>query len=434
VRACIGIGAVVAIVLTAAQTAPATPWAYETKVTALDGAESDGFGCWVAMDGDYTVVGARGDDDNGNASGSAYILHRSGLSWTQTAKLTPSDGAEMDRFGHAVSISGDYALVDAHLDDDNGEDSGSAYVFRRSGATWTEMAKLTPDDGAADDQFGYSLGISGDYALVGSPFDDNGEYSGSAYVFQRSGDAWAQAAKLTASDADAEDAFGFNVSISGDLALVGSPQDDDNGHNAGAAYVFQRSGGSWTQVAKLSANDGAEGDALGLAVAISGNTALVGAFGDDDNGHQAGAAYVFRFDGASWHQEAKLTGGDGGEYDYFGQYVALDGDRALVGAWGDDDPYGVLSGSAYIFERDGSAWRQTVKLTASDGAEQDVFGMAVAISGDWAAIGAPSDDDLGDSSGSVYFRAPEPACGLLMLCGAGMIVARRRRRAGASAE
>jgi len=160
VRACIGIGAVVAIVLTAAQTAPATPWAYETKVTALDGAESDGFGCWVAMDGDYTVVGARGDDDNGNASGSAYILHRSGLSWTQTAKLTPSDGAEMDRFGHAVSISGDYALVDAHLDDDNGEDSGSAYVFRRSGATWTEMAKLTPDDGAADDQFGYSLGIS----------------------------------------------------------------------------------------------------------------------------------------------------------------------------------------------------------------------------------------------------------------------------------
>jgi hypothetical protein len=171
---------------------------------------------------------------------------------------------------------------------------GSAYVFTRSGSTWTQQAKLTASDAAAGDLFGDPVSVSGDTAVVGAyGNDDAGSWSGSAYVFTRSGGVWTQQAKLTASDAAADDWFGISVSVSGDTAVVGSDWDDDAGRNSGSAYVFKRNGSTWTQQAKLTASDAAEGDWFGVSVSVWGDTAVVGSSFDDDAGLYSGSAYVF---------------------------------------------------------------------------------------------------------------------------------------------
>ncbi|MDU9047378.1 MAG: FG-GAP repeat protein [Candidatus Electrothrix sp. Rat3] len=372
------------------------------KLLAGDGAADDEFGWSVSISGDTALIGADGDDDNGSDSGSAYVFVRSGSTWSQQAKLTPDDNAADDWFGDSVSISGDTALVGADGDDDNGLDSGSAYVFVRSGSIWSQQAKLTPNDGAADDRFGYSVTISGDTALVGAyGDDDNGSGSGSTYVFVRSGSTWSQQAKLTPDDGAADDWFGDSVAISGDTALIGADGDDDNGSDSGSAYVFVRSGSTWSQQKKLIPDDNAAGDWFGWSVAISGDTALIGADGDDDNGSDSGSAYVFVRSGSTWSQQAKLTPDDGTAGDWFGASVSISGDTALVGADGDDDN-GSDSGSAYVFVRSGSIWSQQAKLTPNDGTANDWFGASVAISGDTALVGTDGDDDNGSDSGSVY--------------------------------
>ena len=185
------------------------------------------------------MVDAYRDDDGGNQSGSAYVFVRSGGTWSQQAKLTASDAAEFDLFGNSVAVSGDTAVVGNRGDADGGLDSGSAYVFVRSGTTWSQQAKLTASDAAEFDLFGNSVAVSGDTAVIGADFDDDaGLNSGSAYVFVRSGTTWSQQAKLTASDAAADDFFGDSVAVSGDTAVVGAPWDDDAGLNSGSAYVF----------------------------------------------------------------------------------------------------------------------------------------------------------------------------------------------------
>ena len=329
---------------------PAYAQISEFKITAADGAEGDRFGWSVSISGDYAVVGARFDDDNGTNAGSAYIFKRIGASWQQEAKLLPSDGAAGDRFGWSVSISGDYAVVGSDLDDDNGSQSGSAYVFKRSGTSWVEEAKITASDGAPDDQFGGSVSISGDYAVVGAPFDDDkGSKSGSAYVFKRSGTSWVEEAKITASDGAPDNQFGGSVSISGDsVAVVGAWSDDDKGSKSGSAYVFKRTGTTWAQEAKLLPSDGATEDHFGASVSISGDYAVLGAWGDDDNGLSSGSAYLFKRSGTNWTQEAKLLPSDGAPGDNFGWSASISGDYSVLGASFDDDN-GLSSGSAYVY-------------------------------------------------------------------------------------
>ena len=266
--------------------------------------------------------------------------------------------------------------------------------------------KLTASDGAVADFFGESVAISGDTALVGAHGDDdNGSSSGSAYIYERQADgSWSETSKLTASDAAATDYFGISVAISGDTALVGAYGDEDDGPYSGSAYLYQRQGdGTWSEIQKLTASDAAALDYFGSAVAISGDTALVGAYGDSDNGSNSGSAYIFeqQLDG-TWSEVAKLTASDAAAYDFFGDSVAISGDTALVGAHYDDDN-GNRSGSAYIHQRqaDGS-WSEIQKLTASDGAEDDIFGGSVTISGETALVGARGDDDNGSNSGSAY--------------------------------
>ncbi len=261
------------------------------------------------------------NDDNGTDSGSAYIFERNAGgsdSWGEVAKLVASDGVAFDNFSTSVAISGDTVLVGSLGDGGNGVISGSAYIFERNAGgsdNWGEVAKLIASDGVARDNFGNSVAISGDIVLVGSRGDDdNGTNSGSAYIFERNAggsDSWGEVAKLVASDGGIGDDFGNRVAISGDIVLVGSTGDDDNGFRSGSAYIFERNAGgsdSWGEVAisgdtvlvgslgdggKLIASDGAARDEFGTSVAISGNTVVAGSIGDDVNGSNSGSAYVF---------------------------------------------------------------------------------------------------------------------------------------------
>ena len=381
---------------------PAYAQISEFKLLPSDGAAGDHFGVSVSISGDYVVVGAAGGADNGFNSGSAYVFKRSGTNWGQEAKLIPSDGTAFDSFGRSVSISGDYAVMGAPGDDDNGGGSGSAYLFKSTGTSWAQEAKLLPSDGAVEDFFGFSVSISGDYAAVGADGDDdNGSDAGSAYVFKRTGTSWAQEAKYLPSDGAADDLFGHSVSISGDYVVVGAPGNDDLGNSSGSAYVFKRTDTSWAQEAKLLPLDGAVEEGFGFSVSISGDYAFVGAFQDDDNGTDAGSAYLFKRTGTNWVEEAKLLPSDGAAFDWFGYSVSISADYAVVGASLDDDN-GTDAGSAYLFKRSDTSWAQEPKLLPSNGAAIDWFGFSVSISGDYAVVGAFLDDDNGDGSGSAY--------------------------------
>ena len=369
-----------------------------------DASEGDLYGWSVAISGDTAVIGAISDDGNGPGVGSAYVFTRFGTVWTQQAKLTLPDGPQYRYFGYAVAISGDTAVVSAATEHPNpGDDfppTGSAYVFTRSGVTWTRQAKLTPAGAAPGYDYGLSVAVSGDTVAIGSPGNSQpyGQPggAGTVYVFKRTGTTWTQQAKLAASDgsgssvSSAGDGFGSSVGLTGDTAIVGSPRDDDQGDGSGSAYIFTRSGSAWAQIAKLTASDGVVGDRFGSSVAVSGTTAIVGMPGD--NGGR-GSAYAFtRSTPATWMQQAKLTASDGAVGDSFGSAVAVSGDNLMAGAPGDNTG----RGGAYAFSRSGPAsWMQRAKITAPadllpnpQGPEDDNFGRAVAISGDTAAVGA----------------------------------------------
>jgi hypothetical protein len=339
------------VLLLVAVSAWATTPVQVAKLIAEDSASNDFFGFSIALSDDTAVIGALRDDDNGVDSGSVHVFTRFGTKWSQQTKLTAADGGAGDEFGGKVALDGDIAVIGARLDDDKGVDSGSAYVFTRSGSTWSQQAKLAASDGAAGDVFGISVAISGDTVVIGADLaDEKGSNSGAAYVFSRSGNTWSQQVKLTADDGAAGDLFGIRVTLSGDTALIGAARDDDKGDESGAAYVFLRSGIEWVQQAKLSATDGAANDRFGTRVAIYGDTAVIGAILGDAMSDNSGSAYVFTRSGSTWSQQAKLAASDGAADDVFGWSVALYGDTVMIGA-----PTSIIAlpggtGSAYVFE------------------------------------------------------------------------------------
>jgi len=372
------------------------------ELFASDGATDDFFGHSVAIDGDYALIGAYEDDDNGAYSGSAYIFKREGTVWNEQSKLLPSDGELHDCFGCSVSINGEYGVIGASNDDDNGHSSGSAYVFKRNGTAWTEQSKLLPSDGTEGHTFGCSVSIDGDYAIIGAVGDDdNGWYSGSVYVFRRNRTVWDEKSKLLPSDGEAADCFGRSVSIDGDYVLIGAPSDDDNGHGSGSAYVFRRNGTVWAEQSKLLPSDGEEHEHFGRYVSIDGDYGLIGAWGDDDNGYRSGSAYIFKREGTVWNEQSKLLPSDGEDYGYFGKSVSINGEYTIIGARGDNDN-GNDAGSVYVFKQIGTTWPKHVKLLAPDGIEDDLFGWSVAIDGDYAVIGAIGADGNEPESGSAY--------------------------------
>ena len=312
-------------------------------------------------------------------------------------KLLGADGASGDSFGFSVALDGDTLLIGAYEKD---LETGAAYVFTRSGSTWTQQAKLTADDGVRFDNFGDSVALDGDTMVIGARgvnpnFDP--ESPGAAYVFTGSGSTWTQRAKLTAAD-DGQDEFGTSVALDGDTAVIGTGREGDPA--IGAAYVFTGSGSTWTQRAKLTAADGASGDNFGFSVALDGDTAIIGAYGYEDGaGSATGAAYVFTGSGSTWTQQAKLTADDGAEGDTFGLSVALDGDTAVIGAMARENP--LATGAAYVFTRSGSTWSEQLKLLSSDGASGDQFGY-VDVLGAVAIVGARNQSTDNVRAGAAY--------------------------------
>lgn len=416
----------------------------------------DGFGRSVAISGDTLVVGAPGEDssaDSGEAddstskSGAAYVFTLSDGIWSQQAYLKASNAEAGDEFGYSVSISGDTLVVGAHHEDgsandgeanNSAENSGAAYVFTRSDGLWSQQAYLKASNAEANDYFGHSVSISGETLVVGAygeessasggEADNSASGAGAAYVFTHSGGAWSQQAYLKASNAEVNDLFGYSVSISSDTLVVGAHYEDssadggeanNSAENSGAAYVFTRSDGVWSQQAYLKSSNAEEKDQFGFSVSISGDTLVIGAYGEDSSSNggevdnsaaNAGAAYVFTRSDGAWNQQTYLKTSNTEDYIHFGRSVAISGDTLAIGSQGIPTTEGFLVrqiGATYVFTRSGGVWGLQTSLIprnliwGNDLVVSDYIGGSVAISGDNLVVGSY----LSDSSNG---GTPEP--------------------------
>ena len=360
--------------------------------------------------------------------------------WNQVIKIVASDRERVDNFGQSVAIDGNYAIVGVpeEEDDVNGqdtkEDAGSAYLFELDSTTgnWSQVQKIVASDRDEDDEFGYSVSIGGDYAIVGAPFEsedasglDTKSNAGSAYIFERNASGtWSEVQKIVASDRYDRDRFGYSVSISGNYAIVGAEWEDhdttggNSKNSAGSAYLFERNAttGNWSEVQKIVASDRDGSDYFGHSVSISGNYAIVGAFGEEEDASgqntqiSAGSAYIFeRNASGTWNEVQKIVAPDRASYDEFGYSVAISGSYAIVGAYQEDeDASGIntkdKAGSAYIFEL-GAGGKVSVvwKIAASDRDDGDWFGNSVDISGNYAIVGAIREDEDANGNNSKTF-------------------------------
>ena len=442
------------------------PVAQQAYLKASNTEAVDQFGVSVAISGDTVVVGAYGEssnatgvngdqsDNSASFSGAAYVFVRTAGVWSQQAYLKASNPEAYDLFGGAVAISGDTIVVGAYLEDSNAtgvngdqtdnstEGAGAAFVFVRSAGVWSQQAYLKASNTEASgfgDGFGVLVAVSGDTVVVGAPnesssalgvngnqSDNSAPNAGAAYVFVRSAGVWSQQAYLKASNTDSNDQFAA-VAISDDTVVVGAPteasnatgsngnQSDNSALGAGAAYVFVRSAGVWSQQAYLKASNTQGGDIFGRSVAVSGNTIVVGAYGESSNatgvnGNQSdnsapfsGAAYVFVRSGGLWAQQSYLKASNAESYDQFGISLAISSDTVVVGAHAESSsatgvngdqsdnslPY---SGAVYVFVRSAGVWSQQAYLKASNPEVGGVFGVTVAISGDTVVSGSPTED------------------------------------------
>ena len=357
-------------------------WVEVARVAAQDGSAGDYFGKAIAASGDTLLVGAYGDDDRGTDSGSAYVFVRTGGAWSLQQKLTVTDGAAGDAFGYSVALSGETAVVGAYLADGAAADSGAAYVFTRSGSTWTQQAKLIAADAAAGDHLATSLAISGQTVVLGAPLKraETGGEAGAAYVFSRNGSVWSQQAKFTPTN-NAGDHNGTAVAISGNQLAVGTAR--PNGYLV-SFYSFN--GNSWSAAGNVSSNN-ANFAYYGSVLAMSATYTVIGSYA-----HPLGPSgvngTVLVISNATHSQQYSLRANDGSVNDLFGRSVAIsDGNVILVGSPQDDD-LGDDSGSAFAFGFNGNAWTQQQKLLASDGKTKDGFGSSVAITASAAFSGA----------------------------------------------
>lgn len=386
----------------------------ELELTASDGDSVDYYGDAVVVSGDRVVVGS--ETRGCSESGSVYVFERDAEgAWQQVAKLVAPHQEDCDHFGWSLALSAKRLVVGAIQGDGSGPDSGAAYVFeRRPDGAWHEVAKLAPSDPKVLGKFGYSVALSSEIIIVGAPV--NGGVvpaAGAAYVFERdAAGVWQEMAKLAASDGEGADFFGASMALSGETVVVGAPQDSDLGPDSGAVYVFERDAdGLWQEVVKLLASDGSADRAFGSrgSVALGGDTLIVG---DAYDRVLSGSAYVYERDAEGmWQEVAKLRASDAEEADFFGGSVGFSVDRVLIGALGDDD-LGSTASSAYVFERETEGvWHEVAKLTSSDGEANDNFGQSVAVDGETLVVGALYGDGAAPDSGTAYVFTPVPGVG-----------------------
>lgn len=372
------------------------------RVTASDAANYDYLGCSTSLDGNVLVAGAYGEDDNGTDAGAAYVYRFDGSNWNEEQKLTASDGAAYDYFGKTVSLSGNRIVVGAYGNDEIASNAGKAYVYLFNGSTWVEEEKLTASDANAEDYFGDAVAIDGDVLIVGAPkVDVSTTDTGAAYVFRRHPVfGWVEEKKLVASDAEYYDELGRAVEVEGGLALVGATLEDATaGYDAGSVYIYRYNGSDWPQEQKIEPGDGNWYGNFGNSIAADGNLALIGMVGDDEQGYSTGSAYVFKFDGSTWSEHAKLQPSGQAQYDYFGRSVDLSGDVAVIGAYGNDEA-GTECGAMYSYVTRKGVWALDQKYASRTVAPYDYCGYSVTVDGKRAVAGATGDDTAAYEGGS----------------------------------
>lgn len=368
---------------------------FEQKLTASDAGDHDHFGFFrsVAVQGDTILVGAPNN-------GATYVYRLQGATWTQVQQLTPPGGGAGTSFGQAVALDGERAFIAAHNTEDGGEPgAGVVYVYDLSGNTYTQSAVLSAPDPIQGGWFGWSLDTDGDRVIVGAYFDGVNDM-GKAYVFHYESGTWQLRGDLQASDAHAQAHFGSDVAIEGDTAIVGSWANAENGVNTGAAYVFEFGEAGWHETDKLVQSQPAVGDRLGITLALSGDYLLVSASGDSSNGVNSGSVRVFNRQAGVWTEVATLVASDGATWDMFGESIAIGGGLVAIGAYRESSESSRI-GSVYVFERTGTDWTEVDKLVSGSGAG-DLYGMSVALDAERLVVGTPRDDDRADRAGAAY--------------------------------
>jgi hypothetical protein len=363
-------------------------WLLQAQVGAEDKQPEGQVGLAVSIEGDTIAVGAPRDDEAGLNAGAAYVYVESGGYWSQQAKLIGLAGPQ-DFTGGALALSGDTLLVGAHRG--GAVASGLCYTFVQSGETWTLQAMLKGSQVTKNDAFGKSVDLQGDTAAIGDPEEgvNAASRTGAAYIYSRTGTLWSEDTLLLASDAQPDDDFGWAVALDGDTLAVGAPLDDNAaGPHAGAAYIFVRTGTDWTEQAKLIASDASGEDRFGYSIALHGETVVVGAESDSHGPEfDAGSAYVFVRSGTTWSEQAQLTATNPKASDLFGSSLSLDADRLAVGARGDKVAGQNLAGSVHVFERSGTVWSLTQHLKETNPTFNNGFGNALALSSERIAVG-----------------------------------------------
>ncbi len=382
-------------------------WRQSERLNPPDGEEDDFFGHSVSLHLERILVGAYGRNVHGENSGAAYVFDRddSGV-WIQSELPAPAETFLSAKFGSAVALEGDRAVIGAAGGGEYrgvGADSGAVYVYAFDSGQWQMEATLAPDDGEALDYFGHAVALADNRLLIGSREHDGlGVNAGAVYGFRFNDLSWLQNSKMQAVGTAAGSLFGTAVAVLGDRLLIGAPGSNRLGESAGLALVFDFNGTDWTLAAELFAQDAAPFDAFGCSVSLAADRALIGSCGDDDQGTDSGAAYLFQLDRGAWIQEAKLLAGSGvDEGAEFGSAVSLSDERALVGAHL-SDVSGMDSGAAYVFELDGGSWVESAALLLDSPALYSFLGASVSLEGNRALVGAPRDIASGTSAGAAY--------------------------------
>ena len=379
------------------------------KLLPPQGDGDDHFGISVAMADETALIGAPlADTPAGANAGRAAVFHRRSDGWRHAATLVPEDGGADELFGWSVALDDGLALVGAKgVTGPNTEYPGAAYVFSARDGSWQQTATLVPDDAVGGDTVGCSVTLTDDTALIGAADTDTsaGGKAGAAYVFERHGDRWQETATLTPADAKTAQLFGRSVAIEADTAFITAPNDRDrHGVGRGVAYVFERTDGAWVEQQRLAPNDELTWEEFGTTLALAEETAVIGS-PDDGSDHPnlaAGSVWVYERTGDEWTLETKLVASDRDEDDLFGSGVAVADDTIVVGAMGDDDPNGRFGGSVYRFGRTGGGWRQQEKLAPDDGESDAQFGRTVTLSDGTILIGADKAAVDGAATGAAY--------------------------------
>ncbi|GJM21322.1 MAG: hypothetical protein DHS20C15_12370 [Planctomycetota bacterium] len=376
----------------------------QATVRAATPAAFAGLGRSLALNGNLALAGAPGVAPNEPSQGSAVLFEVTNGSWSELQELSPSGSSPTKSFGCSVAASNNTMIVGDSLADD----CGAVYVFTRAGpesTIWSQQARLLPADGAPFDRFGSAVAISGNTALIGAPLDDDGgDRTGSAYVFVRTGNSWTQQAKLHAAVPEAEARFGSAVALDGNQALIGAPHATFPNNFPGFARVFMRTGSVWNGVADLQPSTALAGDGFGTSVALNAGQALVGAPYHDAHGSQSGAAFVYEFVAGNWVERATLLDANGASGDQAGQAVATVGGVAFVGAPYVDNTK-ADTGRLHVWQRVNGSWQQrsSVEPTTADGG--DAFGQAVAASSSRLIVGSPGDDEPSNAGSLTAFLA-----------------------------